>query len=165
MIFGIPTLTFVHTLLSLIALVAGLVVVFGLPGSRLLPLWTALFLVTAVLTSVTGFFFPFDRFLPSHWFGVISLVALALAILARYLFGFAGSWRWLYAFTVLLATYLLAFVTVVQSFQKIPALHALAPTQSEAPFAVAQLVVLALFVWLGFVAIRRFHANPAGFAR
>jgi magnesium-transporting ATPase (P-type) len=164
MIFGISTLTFVHTLLSLIALGAGLVVVFGLPGSRTFPLWTALFLVTAILTDITGFLFPFDRFLPSHWFGVISLIALAVAFLARYRFEFARAWRWLYVLTMVLGTYLLAFVTVVQAFQKIPALHVLAPTQSELPFAVAQIVVLAIFVWLGFVAIRKFHSGPTRFA-
>ncbi len=164
MILGISALTFVHTLLSLIALVAGLVVVIGLLGSRTLPLWTVLFLVTAVATSVTGFFFPFERFLPSHWFGVISLVAFGVGILARYLFHFAGAWRWLYVLTMLVGTYLLAFVTVVQAFQKIPAIHALAPTQSEAPFAVAQLLVLVLFAGLGFVAMRKFRAGAAGLA-
>jgi hypothetical protein len=164
MIFGISTLTFVHTLLSLIALAAGLVVVFGLPGSRTLPLWTGVFLVTAVLTSVTGFFFPFERFLPSHWFGVISLVAFTVGILARYKFHFAGAWRWLYVLTMLIGTYLLAFVAIVQAFQKIPALHALAPTQSELPFAVAQLVTLVVFLGLGFVAVRKFNLGAARFA-
>jgi hypothetical protein len=159
MILGISALTFVHTLLSLIALVAGVVVVVGLTGSRTLPLWSVLFLVTAVATSVTGFFFPFERFLPSHWFGVISLVALAVAILARYGFHYAGSWRWLYVLTTLLATYLLAFVTIVQSFQKFPSLHALAPTQSEAPFAIAQLLALLVFVVGGYFAVRRFHGR------
>ena len=119
--------------------------------------------MTAILTSVTGFLFPFERFLPSHWFGVISLIAFAVAILARYRFEYAGAWRWLYVLTVLLGTYLLAFVTVVQAFQKIPALHALAPTQSELPFAVAQLVTLVVFLGLGFMAIRKFHAGPARF--
>ena len=164
MIFGISTLTFVHTALSLIALVAGLVVVFGLRNTRTFPLWTGLFLVTAILTSVTGFFFPFERFLPSHWFGVISLIALAVAILARYKFVYSGVWRWLYVLTVLIGTYLLAFVTIVQAFQKIPALHALAPIQSELPFAVSQLVLLAVFLWLGFVAIRKFNLGSARFA-
>jgi hypothetical protein len=164
MIFGISTLTFVHTALSLIALVAGLVVVFGLPSSRSFPWWTGLFLVTAILTSVTGFFFPFERFLPSHWFGVISLIVLPLAILARYTFVYSGAWRWLYVLTVLIGTYLLAFVTIVQAFLKIPALHALAPTQSELPFAVAQLVTLAVFLGLGFVAIRKFNLGQARFA-
>jgi hypothetical protein len=164
MIFGVSTLTFVHTALSLVALVAGLVVVFGLPSSLAFPLWTGLFLVTAILTSVTGFFFPFERFLPSHWFGVISLIALAVAILARYRFVYSGAWRWLYVLTVLLGTYLLAFVTIVQAFQKIPALHALAPTQSELPFAVAQLLLLAVFLGLGFVAIRKFNLGQARFA-
>lgn len=164
MIFGVSTLTFVHTALSLIALVAGLVVVLGLPSSRSFPSWTGLFLVTAILTSVTGFFFPFERFLPSHWFGVISLIALAVAILARYTFVYSGAWRWLYVLTVVIGTYLLAFVTIVQAFQKIPALHALAPTQSELPFAVAQLVLLAVFLGLGFVAIRNFNLGQARFA-
>jgi hypothetical protein len=164
MIFGVSTLTFVHTALSLIALVAGLVVVLGLSSSRSFPSWTGLFLVTAILTSVTGFFFPFERFLPSHWFGVISLIALAVAILARYTFVYSGAWRWLYVLTVVIGTYLLAFVTIVQAFQKIPALHALAPTQSELPFAVAQLVLLAVFLGLGFVAIRNFNLGQARFA-
>jgi hypothetical protein len=164
MILGISALTFVHTLLSLIALVGGMVVVIGLIGFHTLPLWTALFLITALATSVTGFFFPFERFLPSHWFGVISLVALAVAILARYGFQFAGAWSWLYVLSALLATYLLAFVTVVQAFQKIPSLHAWAPTPSEAPFAVVQILVLLVFMVLGYLAVCRFRGRTATYA-
>jgi hypothetical protein len=157
MIFDLTTFTWIHTALSLIAMVAGIVAVIGLLGSHTLPLWTALFLITAVATSVTGFGFPFDRFLPSHWFGVISLVLLALAILARYVFHFDGMWRVIYVITVIIALYLDVFVGVVQAFQKIPALKSLAPTQSEPPFAIAQIVVLVLFVVLTIFALIRFR--------
>jgi hypothetical protein len=163
MILGMSTFTFVHTVISLVALVSGIVVVIGLAGGRLLPLWTALYLATAVATSLTGFGFPFDHFLPSHWVGAISLVLLAIVIAARYVFDLAGAWRWLFAIGVAITAYLDAFVAVVQAFQKVPALHALAPTQAEPPFAVAQVVVLMIFAVLAVVAALRFRptAVPA----
>ena len=121
--------------------------------------WTALFLATTVLTSVTGFFFPRDQLLPSHVVGIISLVVLAVAILALYVYHLAGSWRRIYVVTAVLALYLNIFVGVVQAFLKVPFLNALAPTQTEPPFLITQLVVLALFVVLTVVAAIRFHGE------
>jgi len=109
---------------------------------------------------VTGFFFPFHRLSPPHIVGIISLVVLAIAIVARYALHLAGAWRWIYAITSVIALYLNVFVGVVQAFQKVPALNALAPHQSEPPFVVAQLVVLALFVVLAIMAARRFRIGP-----
>jgi len=126
-----------------------------------LPAWTAVFLATTILTSVTGFAFPFDRFLPSHWFGVISLVVLAVALLALYAFRLAGPWRRLFVAAAVVALYLNVFVAVVQAFQKLAFLQPLAPTQSEAPFLLAQLVVLAVFIVLGILAARRFQPATA----
>ena len=159
MILGMSTSTFtlVHVVLSLVGIFAGLVVVFGMLGSKRLDGWTALFLATTVLTSVTGFFFPFDKILPSHIVGIISLVVLAVAILALYGHWLAGSWRWVYVASAGVALYLNVFVGVVQAFQKLPFLKPLAPTQSEPPFLITQLVVLALFVGLTIVAVIRFH--------
>lgn len=157
MIFDVATLVGFHTVVSLVALAAGVVVVFGMVGNATMPAMTALFLATAVLTSATGFLLPSDGILPSHVFGVVSLLALGAAILGRYAFGFAGRWRVTYVLGVVLATYLDAFVAVVQVFLKVPAAHALAPTQSEPPFAIAQGVLLAVFVLLAVLAARRFH--------
>jgi hypothetical protein len=159
MIFGmtLATYTSVHVILSLVGIFSGLVVVFGMLGGKRLDGLTALFLVSTVATSVTGFGFPFDHLLPSHKVGIISLVVLAIAILARYALHLAGPWRRIYAICALLALYLNVFVAVVQSFLKVPALKAMAPTQSEPPFLVAQVVVLALFVLLGIRAAVKFH--------
>jgi hypothetical protein len=118
--------------------------------------WTALFLATTVLTSVTAFFFPSTSFGPAHVVGVLSLVVPA--IVALYFFRLAGPWRWVYIVGAVLAVYLNVFVAVVQAFQKLPPLAALAPTQSEPPFLIAQLVVMAIFIVLGVVAVKRFHA-------
>src|SRR2546429_398551 len=131
-------LTFVgfHTILSLIALVSGVVVLIGMLTASRSPAWTAIFLVTAIATSATGYGFPADKVLPSHIVGAISLVVLLMAALALYRFHLAGSWRWLFVVGVAVAVYLDAFVLVVQLFRKIPTLMALAPTQSEPPFAI-----------------------------
>jgi hypothetical protein len=158
---SLETFTIVHVIISLIGLVSGFVVLKGLLSSQRCGSWTALFLATTVLTSVTGFGFPFDHFLPSHWVGVISLVLLLFAILGLYVFGLAGAWRWIYVVCAVMALYLNAFVAVVQSFQKVSFLHGVAPTQSEPPFLVAQVVVLGLFVVAGIVAARRFHPAAA----
>jgi uncharacterized membrane protein SirB2 len=144
-------------ILSLIGIFAGLVVLAGMFGSKKLDGWTALFLATTVLTSVTGFFFPADKLLPSHIVGILSLVVLAVTLVALYGYRLAGSWRWIYVSGAVLALYLNVFVGVVQAFAKVPVLKALAPTQSEPPFLVAQLVVLVIFVVLGIVAARKFH--------
>jgi hypothetical protein len=152
------TYTLVHVVISLIGIGSGLIVVFGLIASSRHEGWTALFLVSTVATSATGFGFPFDHLLPSHVVGILSLVVLALAIVARYARHLAGTWRWIYVVSAVVALYFNVFVFVVQAFQKVPALSALAPTQSEPPFLITQLVVLLLFAALGFVAVRRFHA-------
>src|SRR5256712_2136173 len=148
MILGISTSTFtlVHVVLSLVGIFAGLVVLFGMFSSKKLNGWTALFLATTVLTSVTGFFFPFDHLLPSHIVGILSLVVLAVAILALYAYHLAGSWRWIYVVGTAVALYLNVFVGVVQAFQKVPLFSALAPTQSEPPFVITQVVVLVIFI-------------------
>jgi len=154
------TFTLVHVLLSLVGIGAGFVVVFGLIAAKRLDGWTALFLATTVATSLTGFLFPFHKLLPSHVIGIVSLLALALAILARYARHLTGAWRWIYAVNAVVALYLNVFVLVAQAFQKVPVLKAMAPTQSEAPFLGAQLVVMALFIVLGIFAVKRFHAEP-----
>ena len=161
MFLGLSTFTWVHTLLSLVGIASGLVVVKGLFSSQRLDSWTALFLASAVATSATGFFLPADRFMPSHWVGVISLVVLALAILARYSLHLAGAWRRIYAVGAVLTLYFLVFVGVAQLFAKVPALRALAPTQSEPPFAIAEGVVLVLFVALTVAAAIKFRPQAA----
>jgi hypothetical protein len=156
---SLETFTIVHVVISLIGILSGFVVVFGLLGGKLLKAWTALFLTTTVLTSVTGFMFPFEKVTPGIKLGIISLVVLAIAIAARYAFHLAGAWRSIYAVGATLALYLNVFVLVAQSFEKVPALHALAPTGSEPAFFVAQLVVLAAFLALGtFATIKFRHA-------
>jgi hypothetical protein len=154
---SIATFTILHVVISLVAIVAGIVVVAEWVTGRRSGGWTTLFLTTTILTSVTGFFFPFTTLLPSHIFGVLSLVVLALALVALYVFRLAGAWRWIYVGGAVIALYLNVFVAVVQAFQKLPLLKPLAPTQSEPPFLVAQLVVLVLFVALGVLAVKRFQ--------
>lgn len=150
-------LTFIHTGLSLIALGAGIPVALGLLKRGAAKVWTMIFLATTVLTSVTGFLFPFSRFGDSHWVGLISLIVLSAAITAQYLFRYGGPWRWIYAVAALFAFYLNVFVLVAQLFKKVPLLHAAAPTLMEPPFLVAQLAVLAFFVWLIWKAARSFR--------
>jgi len=154
---SLAAFTQLHVILSLIGIGAGIVVLFGMLGGKRRPGWTALFLATTVLTSVTGFLFPFQQLLPSHIVGVISLVALAIALFALYVRRLAGSWRWIYVVTAVFALYLNCFVGVVQAFLKQPFLKPLAPTQTEPPFVIAQGVVLLIFVVLGFLAVRAFH--------
>jgi hypothetical protein len=138
-----------------------LIVVYGMLSGKRLDGWTAIFLTTTVLTSVTGFLFPIEHLLPSHKVGIISLIVLAFAILGRYAFHLAGGWRRTYVICAVIALYLNCFVGVVQAFLKVPALKALAPTQKEPPFLVAQLLVLAVFVVLMVLASKRFHPAPA----
>jgi hypothetical protein len=152
--------TIIHVIISLVGIFTGLVVLLGLLASKRLDGWTKWFLITTVATSVTGFFFPFHGFTPAYPVGVISLVLLAIAIFARYSRQLAGAWRWIYVVTALMALYLNVFVLVVQSFEKIPALNAMAPTQTEPPFKFTQLVVLALFVVLAIIAALRFRDEP-----
>jgi hypothetical protein len=148
------TFTLAHVVLSLLGIGSGLVAIFGLVASRRLEKWNLLFLVTTIATSLTGFLFPFHEFMPSHVIGIVSLVALAIAVVARYPRHLAGPWRRAYAVSATVALYFNVFVLVAQMFQKIPALKAMAPTQSEAPFLVSQVVVMALFVVLGVFAVR-----------
>jgi len=159
MAWGLPlaTFTFVHVLLSLVGIASGFVVMSALLGARERNWWTALFFVTTVATSVTGFGFPVDHLLPSHIVGLVSLVVLAVAVLARYGLHLRGAWRSVYVVGAAVALYLNVFVGVVQAFVKVSTLHALAPHQTEPPFLVAQVVVLALFVVLTVVAAKRFQ--------
>jgi hypothetical protein len=159
MILGMSTSTFTaaHVVLSLFGIFSGFIVLFGMMGAKKLDGWTALFLATTALTSVTGFFFPSASFGAPHAVGIISLVVLAVAIYALYVGHLAGHWRWIYVVTAVVALYLNVFVAVVQAFQKLPFLNPLAPTQSEPPFLIAQLVVMAIFVVLGILTVRRYH--------
>lgn len=152
--------TAVHVAISLLAIMSGFVVLFGMIAGKRLEARTKFFLATTVLTSVTGFFFPVQHFMPSHAVGIISLVVLALAIYARYRRKLAGGWRKTYAITAVIALYLNVFVLIVQSFMKILALKQLAPTQTEPPFKLTQLVVLVLFIVLGILAAIRFRDKP-----
>ena len=158
---SLQTFTLLHVLISLVALAAGVVVVVGMLVNRRPDGWTALFLATTVATSASGYLFPATTVLPSHVVGAISLAVLALAIAALYGFRLAGAWRWIYVSSALVAFYLNAFVAVVQAFQKVAFLHPLAPTGSEPPFLVVQLLVLAVFVALGIFAAIRFHPPVA----
>ena len=155
----IPSFTLLHVALSLVGIVAGLVVAAAMLGSKYSAGWTALFLATTILTSATGYFFPVDKVLPSHIVGAISLAVLAIATAALYSFHLAGSWRWIYVASAMIALYLNCFVLVAQAFLKIGFLKALAPTGSEAPFLIAQGVVLVVFVLLGIKAVRSFHPD------
>lgn len=148
-----------HVLISLVGIAAGFVVIYGLIVSKRLDLWTAVFLATTVLTSVTGFLIPADHFTPGHAFGILSMIALAAALWARYPKKMAGPWRITYVLSAAFAQYLNFFVLIVQSFQKVPLLHDLAPTQSEGPFAASQLAALLLFILLTVSAVRRFRPD------
>jgi hypothetical protein len=162
MIFSLATFTLVHVAISLAGIVAGAVVVYGLVAGKRLDGWTAIFFATTVATSITGFGFPFEHLLPSHVVGVISLVVLAIAAGARYGAHLAGGWRRVYVIGAVVAFYLNVFVLIVQLFRRVPALTALAPTQSEPPFAIVQGAGLLLFIALGVFATRGFRAQLTG---
>jgi hypothetical protein len=151
----------IHVALSLIEIAAGFVLVYGLPKSQRLDGWTLAFLASGIATSATGLVLPAHQLLPSHIFGILSLLAFGLAMLARSSHQFAGRRRWIYAVSIVFALYLDVFVLVFQGFLKVPALHELAPTQSEPPFAIAQTLVLAIFVALGVAAVRKFRPTGA----
>ena len=155
------TLTIVHVALSLAGIVSGLVVLARFLTARTLDGWNHVFLATTVLTSATGFVFPFQRLLPSHVVGMLSLVILAAALFAVYARRLAGVWKRTYIVCAMLALYFNVFVLVVQSFMKVPALHGLAPTQTEPPFVIAQVAVLVLFVAAGVAAVARSNRWPA----
>ncbi len=152
--------TIIHTLISLVAIFTGFVVLLGLLTGNRVDRWTKWFLISAVATTVTGFFFPFHGITPAIKVGIISSVVLLITIYARYARHLAGAWRGIYVVGASLALYFNVFVGIVQSFEKIPALTAMAPTQSEPPFKLTQLVVIALFVVLTFVAAIRFRPEP-----
>ena len=153
------TYTFLHVFISLIGIASGIVVLYGMLVGKRLDGLTGLFLITTVLTSVSGYGFPVEHLLPSHIVGIISLVALTIAIVARYVQHMSGAWRAIYVISASMALYLNVFVLVVQSFRKVPSLTALAPTQKEPPFLIAQLTVLVLFIVLTVLATKRFHPD------
>ena len=161
---SLSTFTTLHVIISLIGIVTGLVVVTGFVSGKRPETWTEVFLASTVLTSVTGFMFPINGVTPGLVVGAISLAVLAIALIALYRFNLMGPWRWIYVVTALAALYLNVFVGVVQAFQKVASLRALAPNQSEPPFVVAQVAVLALFFIAGYLAVVRFKPE-AGFAR
>src|SRR2546427_6852855 len=163
MILGLSITTYplLHTVLSLLGIVAGLVVAGALASGTRLDRWAAVFVVTTVLANASGFGFPFVKLIASHVVGAISLVVLAAVIIADYVKHLAGPWRTTYAVGVVLATYLNVFVLVAQLFKRIPVLFLLAPTQSEPPFALTQGLVLVLFVWLGVAAVKGSRPAPA----
>jgi hypothetical protein len=164
MILGMSTATFtlLHVLISLIGIGVGLVVVYGLISAKPMEMLTAIFLVTTALTSISGFAFPIEHLLPSHKLGIISLIVLAIAIPARYVFHMSGVWRPVYVIGACMALYLNCFVLVAQLFLKVPALHALAPEGKEPLFLMAELAVLVLFVVLTIAATKKFRTGERG---
>lgn len=153
------TFTLLHVIISLLGIGSGLVVMFGLLTANRLDRWTLLFLVTTALTSISGFAFPNAHITPGIVIGILSLVVLTGAAVARYALHLRGAGRWLYVVCASIALYFNVFVLVVQSFEKVPALNALAPTQKEPPFAIGQLAVLIIFVILTVLAVKRFHSE------
>jgi hypothetical protein len=158
----IPQFTLLHVVISLVGIGTGFIVMYGITTGQRLPRWTAWFLAFTVLTSLTGFLFPLKQIGPPHIFGVISLVVLALALYGLYGAKLAGSWRWIYVAGAVIAQYLNVFVLIAQAFNKIPALNQFAPTQTTEPaFAVSQLVLLAIYVWVGILGVKRFRPSGA----
>src|SRR3954462_14379590 len=156
--------TAIHTMISLVAIVAGIGVLAMLVNNTRPNLGTLVFLVAAIATSVTGFLFPFVKFLPSHGVGAICLVLFVPALLAQYKYNFAGPWRWIYAVSMAVNVYFLLFVLITQLFLKVPAIHALAPNapdNPEPPFAVAQVILLAVFIWLIWRSVKNFRGASA----
>jgi hypothetical protein len=160
---SVHTFTILHVVISLIAVASGLIVLFGMLGAHRLPAWTSLFLVTTILTSVTGFMFPIHGFTPGLGTGAVSMLVLAVALIALYAKHLVGSWRWIYVAAAVSALYFNVLVLIVQSFQKVPTLNTLAPTQSEPPFLIAQGAALMAFLFLGIAAVFRFRP-PADFS-
>lgn len=154
---NLETFTLIHVLISLVGIASGLIVLYGFLTNRRLDAWTAVFLLTTALTSLTGFLFPFTAVTPAIKLGILSLVVLAIAIVTRYLVQL--TWRKTYVIAACIALYFNVFVLVVQSFEKVPSLKAIAPTQKEPPFAIAQITVLLLFVVLTTFAVKRFRTT------
>jgi hypothetical protein len=158
---SLAAFTTLHVVISLVAIAAGVIAVAGLLAAKRLPLVNATFLALTALTSITGFLFPFKGVTPGIVVGILSMMILALAATARYVGHMAGGWRGTYVICAALALYFNVFVFIVQSFEKVPALHALAPTQSEAPFNIAQLITLLAFIVITVLAFRRYHPELA----
>lgn len=158
---SLSAFTTLHVALSLIGIATGFVATFGMIWARRLPLWTDIFLSTTALTSITGFLFPFKGITAGIVIGVLSMIVLALAAIARYARDLAGAWRGTYVISAMAALYFNFFVFIVQSFEKAPALRAMAPSQAAAPFRIAQLVTLIVFITLTTLAMRRFRIEPA----
>jgi hypothetical protein len=154
---SLQTFTLLHVIISLIAIASGLIVLFGMLGSHRLAGWTALFLLTTILTSVTGFLFPVKGFTPALGTGIASLVVLAIALLVLYAKHLDGSWRWIYVATAVAALWFNVLVLIVQGFMKVASLHALAPNGNEPPFIVAQAVAMVFFLVLGLIAAFKFR--------
>lgn len=163
MILGMSTSTFtlVHVLISLAGIGSGFVVLFGLLNGKRRDSWTGIFVATAMLTSLTGFMFPFDYLLPTHILGLLALTAVTVALFARYVFDLAGASRLIYVVTAATVLYFNCFAAVVQLFAKIPRLQAIAPTQTEPAFLIAQSSVLAVFVVLTYKAAKRFPGRAS----
>ncbi len=158
---SLQTFTIIHVIISLLAIASGIVVLIGMLGSRPMRGWTAFFLVTTILTSVTGFLFPIHGFTPGLGTGIVSSFLLAFAFYALYGKHLGGAWRWIYVACAVSALYLNVLVLIVQSFQKLPKLQVLAPTQSEPPFLIAQTVALTIFLIVGVAAALKFRPAPS----
>jgi len=158
---SVGAFTLLHVVISLLAIGSGLIILGGMFSSRVLPAMTALFFLTTALTSVTGFLFSIHGFTPALGVGILACLILAFALFALYKKHLTGAWRWIYVITAIASLYLNVFVLVVQSFVKVSSLNALAPTQSEAPFAITQAVTLLMFILLALVATIRFHPVTA----
>jgi hypothetical protein len=154
---SLATYTTVHVIISLVGIVSGLIVLAGLLSGRLLVLWNGLFLVTTALTSITGFGFPSTKVTPGIILGILSLITLAIAIFALHVGHLRGVWRGTYVITAMIALYFNVFVLVAQLFEHVPAIHALAPTQTEGPFKIAQLLLLILFIVFITAAAKKFR--------
>lgn len=164
MFFGVSTLQTFHVIISLVGIVTGLVVLFGMIGGRRMSRLTGVFLVTTLVTTLTGFLFPYNGFTPAIGVGIISTIILLVALYARYGKRMVGAWRGIYVLTSVIALYLNVFVLVVQLFQKVPSLHALAPNGNEPPFGIVQGALLLFFLLTGFLAFRRFSPSAIGMA-
>jgi hypothetical protein len=158
---SIGAFTLLHVAITLVAIGSGLIIVGGMFASHKLPITTALFLLTTALTSVTGFLFPIHGLTPALCVGILACVVLAIALFALYKEHLLGAWRWIFVITAVASLYLNVFVLVVQSFVKVSALNALAPTQSESPFAITQAVVLAIFILIALIAVVKFRPGTS----
>src|SRR5262249_33393758 len=158
---SVGAFTILHVIITLVAIGSGLIVVGGLFASNKLPVTTAIFLITTALTSLTGFLFPIHGFTPALGIGIVACVTLAVALFSLYKENLVGSWRWIYVITAVMSLYLNAFVLVVQSFVKVSALNALAPMQTEPPFTVTQVAVLAIFILITLIAVIKFRPPQA----